>query len=251
MHPLDGPRVKLARAREHLEAFQAEVAAYVEGKTHRIVHQYYAKSCHFTFRWEAPDWNPPLLRWAVIVGDAIHELSTALDHIAWQFALKTRRKPDSSTAWPVCIGEGQWESKTTQHMLKHIGEDDRAFVHSKQPYPAPHGHDPKTHAFAMLRLLSRIDKHRVLHTAVLWPIQTNAQFVDLRDIRSINDVRIYDEPLEDGAKLLRVLVTPSGPDPDMDMKAVQSVYVAFIGSDYGHMHEGSVDIRTPGHLPRG
>jgi hypothetical protein len=223
-----------------LDALNAETTAYVDGKTHRIVHQYYAQTCHLTFRWEMPDWNPPVLRWAVLIGDVIHELSTALDHIAWQLALKARAKPGSSTAWPVCVGEGAWESKTTQDMVKHIGADDRAFIESKQPYPAPDGLDPKTHAFAMLRLLSRIDKHRVLHTAVVMPLETDVEFVDIRDIAAIKDIRVYDEPMKNRAKILRVLVIPSGPSPDMDMKARQSLYVAFIGPEYGHMDKGAV-----------
>lgn len=242
-HSLDGAREKLDRAREHMETLDAETTAFVNERPYRIVPKYYAKTLHATFRF-AQDTSPPVLRWGVLVGDVIHEASSALDHIAWQFALKTRkrgRRPKRSTAWPVCLKEGDWDSKRTRQMLRHIGCDDRAFIKSRQPYPAPDGLDPRTHAFAMLRLLSGIDKHRVLNTAVLMPLDTDVELINidaLSDISAVRGIALCDEPAKQGAKFARVFLAEPCPDVDMNVKA--SLYIALFGREYGHMHRGHV-----------
>lgn len=238
--PLAGTRTKLDRAREHVEALDAETRAFVDAHPYRVVRKYYAKTCHATFRF-VQDTPPPLLRWGVLLGDAIHEFSSALDHIAWQFALKTRSNPARSTAFPVCLRDGDWESKRTKDMLKHIGLDDRAFIRDKQPYPAPNGHEPRTHALAMLRLLSRIDKHQVLNTAVLMPLDTDITVINidrLSSVKAVRGIRLYDEPMQDKAKFARVLLAE--PCPEMDMNVELALYVALFGPEYGHMHRGSV-----------
>jgi hypothetical protein len=234
---LDGARAKVDRAGEHLKTLDAETTAFMSRHPYRLTRKYYAKTCHVTFRF-AEDEEPAVLRWGVLIGDVLHEVSSALDHVAWQFALKTKPKPTSSTAWPVCVGPGDWESKRTKAMLQHISAADRAFINSKQPYPAPHGMGPETHAFAMLRLLSRIDKHRVLHTSVLLPLDIDIKFIP-KDC-TVRDAKLIGEPLKQGAKFVRVFVDPTGPDPDVDMKLDLSMYVGFSGPEYGHMDRGAV-----------
>lgn len=236
---LDGCRSKVDRASEHLETLDAETVAFIERQPYRVVRKYYAKTCHITWRF-AEDEAPPLLRWGVLIGDVVHELSSALDHIAWQFALKTRPDPTRSTAFPVCLREGDWESKGTREMLKHIGEDERAFIKDKQPYLARYGKTLQEHVFAMLRLLSRIDKHQVIPAAVVAPLDTDINFINMRDISAMREFTLYDEPLKQGAKLARLFVEPSGPDPDVDMNLDLSLYITFTGPQYGHMERSHV-----------
>jgi hypothetical protein len=234
---LDGCRAKLDRAGEHLETLDAETVAFIERKPYRVVRKYYAKTCHITWRF-AEDEAPPLTRWGVLIGDVVHEVSSALDHIAWQFALKTRPKPSRSTAFPVCVHPGDWENKSTRGMLQHIGEDERTFIKRKQPYPALHGKTPEEHVFAMLKLLSRIDKHQVIPAAAVAPLDTDIEFINMRDIAAMRDFTVYDKPMKQGAKLARLFVEPSGPNPDVDMNLNLSLYITFAGPEYGHM-EGS------------
>lgn len=237
MHPLDGAREKVSRAREHVELLDAESTTWVKEHPYRVTRKYYGKTSHITWR-IAQKSAAPLRRWGVVIGDVFHELNSALDHIAWQFALKTRPEPSRDTAFPVCIHDGDWESKGTRKMLHHIGTDERAFIKSKQPYPAPDGHEPSTHAFAMLRLLSRIDKHQVINAAVLLPLDTKMTLINIVDPSGFGDFILYDEPVKQGAKLARLFVEPE--NSNMDMNVHLSLYIGFVGPQYRRMDKGRV-----------
>jgi hypothetical protein len=237
---LDGARAKIARAWDHLDTLDVETAAFVDGNPVTIVSEYEAETCKFTFRLAQPS-RAPSLRWGVIVGDVLHEASSALDHVAWQFALKKRTDPRRQTAFPVCVAEGDWERKQTRAMVQHIGTEDRDWIKGKQPYPAPDGERPETHAHAMLRKLSNMDKHQVLHAALLVPLDIDAEPVLGPDIGRLNEIELFiNNPVEDGAVFACAFVTPSGPKPQMQMNANLALYVGFVGAEYGWMDRGAV-----------
>jgi hypothetical protein len=236
---LDGVRAKLDRAREHVDTFDNETMAFSREHPYSIFSKHYPKTQHMTFRYVGDGTRPPITRWGVLIGDVLHEVSSALDHIAWQLALKTRPNPARTTAWPVCVRDGDWEGQGTKQMLRHIGADDRAFIKTKQPYPAPQGMDPLTHWAAMLRTLSRIDKHRVIHAAAVMPLDADIN-LDFVNVTPLSDLVLYNEPVKQGAKFARLCIQPTGPNPDVKMEVNASTYIAFIGPDYGHMHHGHV-----------
>jgi hypothetical protein len=185
----------------------------------------------------------------VIVGDILHEANSALDYVAWQLALKTRSNPDRRTGFPVCVKDGDWDRRGTRDMLQHIASADRDWIKTRQPYPAPHGERPETHGLAMLRELARIDKHQVLHTALLIPQDIDVETVIQQDIAAINELELFvNHPVEDGAPFALVSVTPSGPRPKMKVNVEMSLYVGFVGSDYGWMEQGRVFYALEGIL---
>ena len=240
MHPLDGARAKWVRACEHLDALDAETTSFVRTHAYRIVSEYDAQARQTTFCF-AQEAEVPLLRWGVIVGDVLHGFNSALDHIAWQFALLYRKKPSKKTSWPVCTKDGDWESKTVQSMLAHIQEPHRTFIKDHQPYPAPNDQRPETHAFAMLRKLANIDKHRVLHTAVLLPLDVDVEYAG-RDIPYMATSEVFfGEPLQEGTKLAVVEWRGDAPDePQAKINANLSLYIGLVGAEYGWMDQGSV-----------
>ena len=91
----------------------------------------------------------------------------------------------------------------------------------------------------MLRLLSRIDKHQVINPAVVMPLDSDVK-LELTDVGPVRNFILYDKPMKHGSKFARVLVSPVGPNPDVNMKLDLSAYVAFIGPEYGHMDRGHV-----------
>ncbi len=210
---LDGARAKIARAWDHLDTLDVETTTFVQSNPVTILSEYEPKTCKFTFRLAQPS-RAPFIRWGVIVGDVLHEASSALDHVAWQLALKKRPNPRRQTAFPVCVAEGDWERKSTRAMVQHIATEDRDWIKSKQPYPAPDGERPETHAHAMLRKLSNMDKHQVLHAALLMPLDIDAEPVIGSDIERLNDVEFFiNNPIEE-AQYSPALPSPRpGPSP--------------------------------------
>jgi len=227
-----------------MDTLDAETTRFVREHPYRVVSKYYAQTRHVTARFrQEKRVDAPELRWGVLVGDVLHELSSVLDHIAWQFALRHKANPDRRTAWPVCMTEEAWDERWCKDMVRHILDPHRTFIRERQPYHAPNGTAPESHAFAMLRELSRVDKHKILHTALLVPLDVDVLF-DLTDVEPISadDVTMFvDEPIHHGAKFARVVgLRPAGPNPDVQVKAKLSLYVAFVGPDYGWMDRGMV-----------
>lgn len=97
---LDGVRQKLIRAREHLETFQSDVTSYAASDPYRIVRKFEdhipEKSGRPGLTWRAKVDAPPSLLLAVIAGDCLHNLRSALDHLAWALVLENGGEPSDT-----------------------------------------------------------------------------------------------------------------------------------------------------------
>jgi hypothetical protein len=166
-HPLDGPNAKVDRARHHLRCLNAETAEWV--KEHPL-----GSTGHFDPEtgWHVERFNPPPevpLSLAVIVGDYLHDLRSALDHLAWQIVRRHGgRKPGGHTAFPIHTSRDdffcQVELPSKRNRSNKLwgltpGTDAWTFIEGLQPY---HRGDPRNDPLALIQLLNNIDKHREL-----------------------------------------------------------------------------------------
>jgi hypothetical protein len=106
---------------------------------------------------------------AAIVGDIVHNLRSALDHLAWQLVRLDGGQPDETTAFPIHLsslnGRGNPRNLTIAPGIRR--SDIMEAVESMQPYDAlRYGHPPETDALGILQRLNNIDKHRLLLTVV-------------------------------------------------------------------------------------
>ena len=88
---LEGCDVKVARARTHLQALYDEINAYVASEPHEIVEAFDAEAREYwaTFRVKVePDW----LAWGILLGDFVHNLRSALDHLVWAIGSAERKR---------------------------------------------------------------------------------------------------------------------------------------------------------------
>jgi hypothetical protein len=108
--------------------------------------------------WRADD--PPPLRFGVILGDWLHNLRCALDHVIWQLVLLNGKKPTRSNAFPIRDTKTGFDN-TVPRELRGLTASQRRLVEEFQPYRL--AGDPKQHSLAVLRDLSNIDKHRFVH----------------------------------------------------------------------------------------
>jgi hypothetical protein len=79
-HPLDGARLKIVRAQEHLDSLKAEIGMYLKEHTHDIVID---KETNLT---TVVVITEPPLRLSTIIGDCVTNARAALDYIIWQLA---------------------------------------------------------------------------------------------------------------------------------------------------------------------
>lgn len=163
---LDGVRVKLLRAKAHVEELRARLGPLAAEATQSIV--------------GAPDENDPSIliyrvtrvpeidpMIAAVAGDIVHNLRSALDHLAWQLVVFDGGQPNKDTAFP--LHESPTNQKGNPRVLTiQPGINDpriMAAVETMQPYSeAKYGHDPRTDALGIIGRLDNIDKHRLLLT---------------------------------------------------------------------------------------
>jgi hypothetical protein len=154
--PLTGAKLKLERANEHLDAFEAEGGNYLGGEFYMLVRDDSAEGTVFQL-WikEEP---PPRL--SVILGDCVHNLRSFLDHIAWQLVLANDETPDEKTSFPI------WDRPPRDGTFRPpscrgMSNDALALVERMQPY---HEQDrAPEHVLSFIRELSNTDKHRTLN----------------------------------------------------------------------------------------
>lgn len=80
--PLDGARLKIVRAQEHLDAFQVESEAFLQTKPYVFESEIYGD--HW---WLKPRLlQEPPIRLSAIVGDVVTNIRASLDYIIWELA---------------------------------------------------------------------------------------------------------------------------------------------------------------------
>jgi hypothetical protein len=104
---------------------------------------------------------------SVVVGDVIHNLRSALDHLAWQLVLLDGGQPTDSTQFPIYASatnaKGNPRNVTIQPGIhdQHIID---ALIKVQPFTEAKYGHDPASDPLWIIHRLNIIDKHRLLVT---------------------------------------------------------------------------------------
>jgi hypothetical protein len=164
---LDGCREKIKRAEEHREVLDREVAAWLEAHPIPFRAEYDPQTGSHIARITAVPQPVPTLRWGVIIGDVIHNLRSALDHLAWELAHWGGRTPSDpeGVKFPIADTLATFGSGAAARATKQMDPAHVAKVESLQPYHAQSGPDRYTgtyiHPLAFVRDLSNADKHRL------------------------------------------------------------------------------------------
>ena len=158
MHPLDDPRNKMRRAREHLEELSRETASYRATDTYSISREVSADGILAVYRITPTAIPGP--RIGTIVGDIVHNMRSALDHMVWQLALLKSSRPYRFTAFPVFKDETEEHSKRICSVLRDVPEEAADLIKRLQPYHA--GNEPENSPLWILHALWNTDKHSTL-----------------------------------------------------------------------------------------
>ena len=149
--------VKVDRAKEHLETISADVRTYLDSKPYAVV----AKRAPDTRRmvYFVGSVRAAPLRIPAILGDTIHNLRSALDHLAYQLVwVGSGKKPSSHVYFPIADDRTKYIEQR-RRQLKGATSDAIATLDGLMPYRG--GND----SLWCLNKLNNIDKHRVLLTA--------------------------------------------------------------------------------------
>lgn len=164
MARIDGIKLKIERAKKHTADLDDAIRRFCQSdfykigaKPHRI-----PAIRHTTLYLSELKPIPESI--SLGIGDAVHNLRSSLDHLAWQLVEAGGGTPGSRTAFPICHGRNaaqQFSSAIGQGELKRMVPGAQKVLNAVQPYVTED--DTLWH----IHHLDIVDKHRLIVTAVL------------------------------------------------------------------------------------
>jgi hypothetical protein len=160
---LSGVHAKIARAHEHIEQFELEELTWCNSDAYRIVREFdYDTSPHvLNICYRIVDVRDVPATVLTVIGDALFNLRSALDHLAHQLVVASGGKPTRWTAFPIYSSPFNEKGKLRKFGIAGgVTPIALADVERLQPY-APPGFGPE-HPLSVLQELNNADKHRQL-----------------------------------------------------------------------------------------
>lgn len=207
---------KIARAEQHLGVLYGEMEAWSAGQPWGLfpeVHDEGRK--HF---WRLRLAKPIPIDWAIILGEAVHNLRSALDQSVYWLSVDWTRKEVPFCSFPVYrtkamfyererrgTRRGDWTYRSGMNKIRGIGPGPQAFIEALQPYPQRY-----RRAYCLdLQLIHDLwnqDKHRLVH---LWGLRFGDAEVRLEK-KLIQDcvVGLDRRLLQDGAIVIKITSDP-------------------------------------------
>jgi len=235
MHPLDGARLKFARACDHLKTLNDCVQGFNKTDSCTLVPELNEQTGECVLRVKILK-SPPI-EWAILIGEVAHSLRSALDHMTWQLALSQTSTPYDKTEFPIFTDSALY-NRDGSRSIRNLSVAQRAFVESLQPYHA--GNGAKAHPLWLLHELDNTDKHRLLlvtNAAIVYGPNPPGQFGfsftggDFSKLQTIKTELILHAklgvPMEDNAKVVTFKITDWGLQEQVQVNAQATSSIVF------------------------
>lgn len=159
---LSGVFAKLDRAEEHLSELQDATEGFLDDQPCRAFVEPDSEAGLHRLKVEVRDW-PPVAEWGVRIGDVVHNLRSALDHLAWVAGGDPPPNEDAS-GFPIFKDERKFHKKRVS-MIGGADQRIQGIIEGVQPYQRGQrfARDPLWHLYR----LSNTDKHRLLITSAM------------------------------------------------------------------------------------
>lgn len=162
-HRLAGVVAKFNRAKQQFDVLRHEIGSFSdqEPEPHFSRGYFDANTWEWIERFQIRE--PPPLRWGVMLGDCVHNLRSALDHLVCQLTLLDGGTMEdcAKTQFPIASKSREQFDAMADYRIPGLSPKHRAMVKRAQPYRA--GDEAWKHPLAVLADLSNADKHRVLN----------------------------------------------------------------------------------------
>ncbi|MFZ0798756.1 MAG: hypothetical protein WCA13_11740 [Terriglobales bacterium] len=201
---LESVRAKIDRAQHHLDAVKTALKLVLgsESKTQSVAFKIDPERQQLiTTIPKAPPIDPAL---PLMIGDCVHNLRSALDHLVYQLALQNgaSSKAAEKTFFPIYLTETEFDDRVKKLVKPFISDSAFTELQQSQPYAA---YDiPEEADIWILHKLDIIDKHRLL-------IVAGQQFAVTQFTLTFPNRAPWHEvisepkwkPMEDGAEIIR------------------------------------------------
>jgi hypothetical protein len=202
---LSGVRLKLDRAKQHLDTLAADVRQFMEADDHTII------SSHNVLddSWSAVFKAKPLPdHWGILVGDVFHNLRCTLDHLVAQLVILANGTVHDMHQFPIFDKTDDWQRRVVQPprkgrrgLLDFIDPQHVGLIESLQQYNPTTG----LPSLATIRRFSNADKHRLIHVART-NLTARPRLIAATSIPTKVTEVVYKDPgtpLEDGTEIAR------------------------------------------------
>lgn len=212
--------IKLVRADEHLDALYRATDGWGDGDPLAIDRESNPDGSEHLFRLRFKV-QPDIWHWSVLLGDAMHNLRCALDHIVYALAVAQGGKdpPDAEgdLAFPICSEPSRF--KNSRWRIASLSEPTQAAIERTQPY-----NRLKPGKWFMpliwLRDIHNVDKHRFAH---LSPVGSLPDDIAI-DARPGTYQAFWNTgPMVDGTPIFRLILSEPNPDVRVDLHATGAV----------------------------
>jgi len=230
---LEACREKHRRGAEHLAQLNSEVSEYLgsEPKPHRTAGEFHPDRREYVVIGEIVKPMPEVW-WGVLLGDALHNLRSALDHLVWQLILLNTGKDGSTeNKFPIeSSGQRYWSiakngrPSVRDRALKGVSDQHRTLIDALQPYRTRE--EGRASQLANLRDWSNFDKHRLLNPA-LTAIDDEFRVSSNGDAGEIVGITAAPFSPEGETEVLAIEYSCPGDEPHVSMKDEVAVNVGF------------------------
>jgi hypothetical protein len=213
-------RLKIHRAAEHLNSANRLFESFAKSDFYRWDNKADGKE-HLIAEVTAVDQVPA--EFSLLIGDAAHNIRSALDHIAFRFA-----KPQSSTeegrvAFPI-NSRPEWFANSSKTRLPGVSANVLALFEKFQPYNSRK--IAETELLLAVSCINNWDKHRAIPVA-LTSMEVFAVETSITGYAEITSSEVFNGRLEVGTILTRLKVENSRPGSKVNMKTDVTVYPIF------------------------
>jgi hypothetical protein len=211
---LESASVKFERAKVHRKALDDDLGRVFNGRTYRIVPDIYDDGRRHVFRAKNPPTPNP--EWSAILGDCVHNLRSALDHVAYQLAAQ----PNLRTQFPIRNRpptKRRWfrKRRILPDISGGVSDDVRRALEAVQPY----NRRDLNHGLDLLSLLDNIDKHRdLIVVASASEAHITSHIGGSADEPPPQKTIFTRRPLEDGNVIAVVTYDAPYPQPDPNLQ---------------------------------
>ncbi len=159
---LDAIYAKTNRARIRLSQLKLEIDKYSRSPEvrDRITVEFFDEEEKFNVTLESADYPHDFVEWSVTIGEIVHNLRSALDHLVWQLVRDNSGQPSEANMFPIVAFENRddWE-RISKSKLKGVSDAMKEGIKRIQPF-AVLGARYDVTSLSKLHHLSNVDKHR-------------------------------------------------------------------------------------------
>jgi hypothetical protein len=214
---------KIGRADHHIKTFKDELRIWVDSNPYAPIKKVNADGSRHSVIVNVTN-KPPVERWSLITGDAIHNLRSALDHTVYAIAAHESNQSippqGKKIQFPIISNPAIYPEMSKRYKIDTLSVDVQEAIKSVQPRNRLHVEAPPL--LGLLAGFDDADKHRLLN--VVMTNISDGKFQMLTKTSSRIEPGHHFGSIKDGAEVFWFTVDP--PNPDLQYYNVARIVVS-------------------------